>query len=179
LRQELAQAIEARESAQSMLSAINDRCFELMQQCRHLTQLLRDAEARAEAARAQQTSASGDLDSRLQAAAEQLQAEETRSCEEEAARCKAELRAHDLEQRLRTSEAAVEALKRELTLHQKQQLDFEKRQSKMIKRAAELRLARDEVGTSSLIYVRCCVDAELLQLLSSLLQLLVLWVSLC
>jgi hypothetical protein len=148
LRLELEQAVEARESAQGMLSAINDRCFELMQQCRHLTQAQRDAEARAEAAQSQLLEATRDFDSRFEATVLDLQQEETRACEEEAARCKLDLRAHDLEQRLRASDAAAHVAQQRLAQQLKQQLDVEKQQSKMVKQAAELRLARDEVRAS-------------------------------
>jgi hypothetical protein len=128
-----------------MLSAINDRCFELMQQCRHLTQAQRDADVRAEAAQSQLLEATRDFDSRLEATVLDLQQEETRACEEEAARCKLDLRAHDLEQRLRAADAAAHVAQQRLSQQLKQQLDFEKQQGKMAKQAAELRLAKDEV----------------------------------
>jgi hypothetical protein len=145
LRRELEQAVDARDSAQSMLSSINDRCFELMKQCRHLTQLQHDAEARAEAAQSQLTNVTRDFDSRFEATTLDLEQEATRACEEEAARCKLELRAHDLEQRLRSANAAADAARQQLAQQHVQQLDLEKQQRKVAKQAAELRLARDEV----------------------------------
>jgi hypothetical protein len=153
LRLELQQAVEARESAQSMLSAINDRCFELMQQCRRLAQLQRDAEVRAEAAQSQLLEATRDFDSRFEATALDLQQEETRACEEEAARCKLDVRAHELEQQLRCAEAAAEDAQQKLAQQSRMQLDWEKQQGKMVRQAAELRLARDEVTA-------CCIFAS-------------------
>ena len=147
VRHELEQAVEARDSTQRMLSSINDRCFELMQQCRHLTQQLRDTEARADAAHSELLEATRDFDCRLEATVVDLQHEETRACEEEAARCKLDLRAHDLEQRLRSAEAAAEIARERLAEQLRQQLDVEKQQGKMVRQAAELRLARDEVGS--------------------------------
>lgn len=148
LRHELQQAEDARDSAQSMLSAINDRCFELMQQCRHLTQLQHEADARADAAQSQLADVTRDFDSRLEATSLDLQQEETRACEEEAARCKLELRAHDLAQRLRAAEAALDVARQQSDLQHVRQHDFEKLHGKMAKQAAELRLARDEVQPS-------------------------------
>ncbi len=147
VRLELEQAVEARDSTQRMLSSINDRCFELMQQCRHLTQQLRDTEARADAAQSQLLEATRDFDSRLEATVVDLHHEETRACEEEAARCKLDLRAHELEQRLHSAEAAAEIARERLAEQLRQQLDAEKQQGKMVRQAAELRLARDEVGS--------------------------------
>lgn len=155
LRLELSQAVEARESAQSMLSAINERCFELMQQCRILTQVQRDADARAEAAQSQLTSASRDFDARVEACGAQLQEEETRACEEEAARCKLQLRVHDLEQRLGAAESAAADARQQLVQQHRLQLDVEKQQGKLAKQAAELRLSRDEVRAPPARHGRC------------------------
>jgi DNA repair exonuclease SbcCD ATPase subunit len=155
LRLELSQAVEARDSSQSMLSAINERCFELMQQCRHLTQLQRDADTRAEAAELQLASAARDFDARVEECGEQLQQEATRVCEEEAARCKLQLRVHDLEQQLRAAESAAEVCRQQLVLHHRLQLDVEKQQGKLAKQAAELRLSRDEVQVPPACYGSC------------------------
>ncbi len=145
LRHELDQAVEARNCAQSMLSAINDRCFELMQQCRHLAQLQHDAEARAQAAHSQLANVTREFDSRFEATTLDLEQEATRACEEEAARCKLELRVHDLEQRLSSAQAAADIAQQQLAQQSRHQLDLEKLQGKAAKQAAELRLARDEV----------------------------------
>jgi len=138
LKEELEQAVEARDTAQSMLSSINDRCFELMQQCRHLTQLQRDAES-------QLANVTRDFECRFESTVLDLEQEETRASEEEAARCKLELRVHDLEQRLRAADAAGEVARQQLVQQRALQLQVEKQQGKAVKHAAELRLARDEV----------------------------------
>jgi hypothetical protein len=157
LKQELAQAVEARDAAQSMLSSINDRCFELMQQCRHLTQLQRDADARAEASQSQLTNMTHDFECRFESTVLDLQQEETRASEEEAARRRLERRVHDLEQRLRAADAAGEVARQQVVQQQALQLEVEKQQGKLVKQAAELRLARDEVAAYASVDTRALI----------------------